>query len=288
MKRIMLGLLISTMFTAANAEDIAYEKECPNGGSRQVAGSYDSISGDFKLTTEIKDCGRDDEVINGTHIAEGSFSVENSIFSPSATVTAVVSSDLTISNEEGTLSFQCSKTIDGSYDMTSFTLDGSIESDCKQTGQVTIPILDLLSGVDSEEEMELEPEGDHEKEFPEDHEMNDGEFNQCYNPEGHNNSPFNNQASNQETDNQYPNNDYPNHQGPNNQGPNNNPGNGPWNGNNWDEEWDEEKWDENEWQEGNWNEGNWDNGEWEEDEHQKPEDEGNNQEPTLVTNNVIS
>jgi len=36
-------------------EDISFEKECPSGGSKSVSGIYDSTSGDFELSTEIKD-----------------------------------------------------------------------------------------------------------------------------------------------------------------------------------------------------------------------------------------
>jgi len=244
------------------ANDISYVKDCADGGTRSVAGSYDSVSGDFKLVTEIKDCSRHDKVTNGTHIAEGNFTIANSIFEPMANVDATITSDLTVTSEQDSAEFNCTKTINGTYDMATNTLDGSIKSDCTHNGKVTIPILDLFSGEDSDEEMDNNDEyesqnnenpNNEEYEYPDGNEIND-EITQCFNPEmmdennqgdqGNNDDHPYNQGNNDDyPNNQGNNNDYPNNQGNNDDYPNNQGNNDDYpnnQGNNDDQPWDEE------------------------------------------------
>jgi len=278
MKKIILGILLASTSSISFAEDIAYEKECPDGGSRQVSGSYDSASGDFKLVTEIIECARYDEISNGTHIAEGNFLVANSIFEPMANIEAVIISDISVTHKEETINFSCTKNINGSYDMTTNTLDGEIKSDCTHNGKVTIPILELLSGDEIDEEMDNSTEenkNNGEYPYPDGNDIKD-QIDQCVNSNQGN--PDWNPNGNTDPWDQGNQNGHPG--GPNNQGENpwdqgNHNANGP--NNNSQNPWGEEdKWDENEW----------DDNEWDENEDEKDESDPSN--VVLPVTNPIS
>lgn len=154
MKKLLLVSALCAMGTQVLAEDIYMSKECPGGGSKELSGVYDTQSGDFELTAELKDCGLRRGMVNGTHISKGNFSMENALLGATAKVNVTIESDLKIQGKHKDVSYKCSKEISGDYDIANNSLNGKMTSNCNQEGKMHFPLLELLSGEESELENE--------------------------------------------------------------------------------------------------------------------------------------
>lgn len=125
------GTTTTTKPTALNSTD-----KCSGGGSRTLAGSWDTTTGTIDVTTTLDACIlRNGETHNGTTSLKGTLlATKGGDF----TVDVVSKIDTTIDRKDGTkLARKCTTAKNGSYVNKTKIFDGSItRTDCSLTGQV--------------------------------------------------------------------------------------------------------------------------------------------------------
>ena len=150
------------------AQSVDYSVSCPNGGSRDISGSYSSKTGEFEVNTVVSDCavGRN-TVSNGTVSASGVY-IDNYL-------QADVSSELTRKIGDSTISKKCTRSVSGTYDAKTRMLDGVSTRSCDRAGSIYAPVLDLAAGFDEDESLEKSAEQQASKSIIE------GTWNRCSN-----------------------------------------------------------------------------------------------------------
>lgn len=151
-KLLAISLLIAAPHVVA--DPISYQMDCPNGGTRSGTGEYTPRTGAFSIETAVNNCvSQSGTVSNGTVSANGTFKM---IDTTSATLEATVESDTNRENNNQTTTRQCSKTLSGTYSTENSYLDGSATNNCKLSGKIFTPVLELVSGLEEEESLDKE------------------------------------------------------------------------------------------------------------------------------------
>ena len=149
-KLLALSLLIVAPHVSADPIDATIA--CPNGGTRVLQGNYAPLSGKFSATTTLNACvNKRGTTSNGTVVSKGVFKITTG---SQAQIDATITNDVSRENNKKSTQKKCERTVSGTYDLATSTLDGTVSSNCEKSGTMYSPILELVAGLSESESLE--------------------------------------------------------------------------------------------------------------------------------------
>lgn len=150
-KKIVLFLLLATTFVLsgilssmafADTVPVSIPQNCSGGGTKNGTGTYDTVAGTFSLTYSLINCKVSGVTINGTITSAGTIKVASL-----TTLNVTLNTNLTAVAANGTSSgnITCTKGASGVYNLTTSVLNGNVNSNCSESGNISISLTDLLT-----------------------------------------------------------------------------------------------------------------------------------------------
>lgn len=138
-KVLLAAVMVFCLAGVAYAVPVSVSLPCAGGGNIAVSG--DITNGTFHLEFNLVSCAEGGEVRNGTVTSDGSLG-------PGDAFTSNTDYDITITEGSDTFRYvSCSEFVNGTYDLASEKLNGTISVGCVGSGTLKVSLVDLFLKV---------------------------------------------------------------------------------------------------------------------------------------------